>query len=217
MQQCTPEVLASPDVKLAMKLHQALQSGHWLPYFRQLLSAPYLAACLGNMYCPALRCAALQALLKGQGRSLQGCRAGARQLAQGWGLPIERLVPCLLPCHLPGQSVQPRAGAGKLPIQYRLDIHAYRCMHVCSSYQLCPAQDFAMQMLLLIHEPLAAKKERSHAHPAQPFVSCTHTEPPRPCHAPVVGRQSDTSLTCMRLAYATYTHDRASQPSSGPR
>ena len=71
MQQCTPEVLASPDVKLAMKLHQALQSGRWLPYFRQLLTAPYLAACLGNMYSPALRCTALQALLKGQGGILE--------------------------------------------------------------------------------------------------------------------------------------------------
>ena len=67
VQQCTPEVLASPDVKLAMKLHQALQGARWLPYFRQLLAASYLPACLGNMYSAGLRCTALQALLKGQG------------------------------------------------------------------------------------------------------------------------------------------------------
>ena len=54
-------------MKLAMKLHQALQGARWLPFFRQLLAASYLPACLGNMYSPGLRCTALQALLKGQG------------------------------------------------------------------------------------------------------------------------------------------------------
>ena len=50
-----------------MQLHQALQAGRWLSFFRSLAAAPYLAACLGNMYSHALRESALQTLVKGLG------------------------------------------------------------------------------------------------------------------------------------------------------
>ena len=104
LQQCPPDVLASPEVKLAVRLHQALQANRWVAFFGALATAPYLAACLGNMYSPALRASALCTLMKSLGEhfSAAPCISCTQRPVSGlcWGPGITAL-----PGRLPGQHV----------------------------------------------------------------------------------------------------------------